>query len=229
MISASSIVLRPGFKSAFLEGIPRADLETILAAARQRKCHKGQVLYQADDPAKELFLLVTGRAVAYVVTEQGEKLLIKWGVPGDVMGLNTIIPKASLYLVYTEFAKDGYVLVWDRKTVQALGQRFPALLANSLNIAGEYVAQLLAMQVSLTTQTAEKKLWQVLLDLGGSIGRIVPRGVEIEIKNEELAGMARVNFSTASRLLNQWQREGVLTKGRGKIVLRASELVSRDE
>ena len=99
---------------------------------------------------------------------------------------------------------------------------------NSLNIAGGYVAQLLAMQVSLTTQSAEKKLWQVLLDLKSTIGRITPHGVELEIKNEDLAGMARVNFSTASRLLNQWQREGVLTKGRGKIVLRASELLSHD-
>ena len=229
MISASSIVLRPGFKSAFLDGLPSADLATIVAAARERKCHKGQILYQADDPAKTVFLLVTGRAQGYVVTDQGERLLLGWFVPGDMLGLNALVLKASLYLVYSEMAKDGYVLVWDRDTILELVQRFRPLLTNALGIAAGYVAQALAMQVSLTTQNAEKKLSQVLLDLSGSIGQIVPRGVEIEISNEDLAGMARVNFSTASRLLNEWQRKGLLTKSRGKIVLRSPELLLRDD
>jgi CRP-like cAMP-binding protein len=44
-------------------------------------------------------------------------------------------------------------------------------------------------------------------------------GVELDIRNEELANEANITIFTASRLLSEWQRKGILTKRRGKIVL----------
>ena len=56
-----------------------------------------------------------------------------------------------------------------------------------------------------------------------SIGRQVADGIELDIRNEELASEANITIFTASRLLNEWQRKGILTKGRVKILLRAPE------
>jgi CRP/FNR family transcriptional regulator, nitrogen oxide reductase regulator len=56
--------------------------------------------------------------------------------------------------------------------------------------------------------------------LAEGIGQKVPGGVELDIRNEELANDANISIFTASRLLSAWQREGILVKRRGKVLLR---------
>jgi CRP-like cAMP-binding protein len=61
------------------------------------------------------------------------------------------------------------------------------------------------------------------VNLAQGIGRRAPKGVELDVTNEELAQAANVTHFTASRLISQWQRQGVLVKTRGKILLRNPE------
>ena len=46
--------------------------------------------------------------------------------------------------------------------------------------------------------------------------------------NEELADEANVNPFTVSRLLSDWQRKGILTKRRGKVLLRSPQRLFRE-
>ncbi|MFY9939849.1 MAG: helix-turn-helix domain-containing protein [Silvibacterium sp.] len=57
----------------------------------------------------------------------------------------------------------------------------------------------------------------------------VSEGVELNVRNEELANEANITVFTASRLLNEWQRQGILTKSRGKVVLRSPEALMSSE
>jgi CRP-like cAMP-binding protein len=59
----------------------------------------------------------------------------------------------------------------------------------------------------------------VLSSLAKEIGQMVPGGVELHVRNEELAHEANVTIFTVSRLMGEWQRRGLLKKGRGKVVL----------
>jgi CRP-like cAMP-binding protein len=43
--------------------------------------------------------------------------------------------------------------------------------------------------------------------------------MELQIKNEELAHEANVTIFTVSRLMGEWQRKGLLTKGRGSVIV----------
>ena len=64
---------------------------------------------------------------------------------------------------------------------------------------------------------------QVLANLANGFGRKVAGGTELEVYNEELADEANVNLFTVSRLLSDWQRKGILTKRRGRVLLRSTE------
>ena len=52
---------------------------------------------------------------------------------------------------------------------------------------------------------------------------MLPSGIEIDIKNEDLASLADISFFTASRLLKEWERKGVVEKSRGKVLIRRPE------
>jgi CRP-like cAMP-binding protein len=65
----------------------------------------------------------------------------------------------------------------------------------------------------------------MLVSLASGIGKDGPEGIEIHVGNEDLAAGANVTTFTVSRALATWQREGVLTKVRGRILLRKPELL----
>ena len=59
------------------------------------------------------------------------------------------------------------------------------------------------------------------------MGQKVPGGVELQVRNEELSHEANVTIFTVSRLMVEWEKKGLLTKGRGKVVLRLPEELIR--
>ena len=65
----------------------------------------------------------------------------------------------------------------------------------------------------------------MIVSLASGIGKAGPVIIEIHFGNEYLAAVANVTPFTVSRALAAWQREGVLTKGRGKILLQKPELL----
>jgi CRP-like cAMP-binding protein len=62
-----------------------------------------------------------------------------------------------------------------------------------------------------------------LTDLGDRVGQATPGGVEVVVKNEQLASLADINRFTTSRLLSKWQRMGAVKKSRGKILIECPE------
>ena len=216
-------VLRPDFKSSLLEGIPPSDLKVIVAEARVRRLFARQVPTHEGDPATHLLLLTSGRARYYTLSPDGQTSLIHWIVPGDTMGLQALLPQPVSYLASTEVVKDGQALVWDRATIRGLAARYPRLFENALVIASNFIRRFISIHQGLTSQTAEERLAQVVLDLSDRIGHTCARGVEFELTNEHLATMASVSVFTASRMMSVWQRRGAIAKSRGKIVLRSPE------
>jgi len=89
------------------------------------------------------------------------------------------------------------------------------------------MAAYLAAHRALICSTARERLAQVLASIASGVGRNVAGGLEPDVRNEELANEANVTLFTASRLLNEWQRAGILEKNRGKILLRSPESLLR--
>jgi CRP-like cAMP-binding protein len=77
--------------------------------------------------------------------------------------------------------------------------------------------------VDIVTKSAESRLADVLLHLATEGGEVRPSGVEIDITNEHLSSLSDISPFTASRLLSKWERDGRLSKQRGRITLRTPE------
>jgi len=98
-----------------------------------------------------------------------------------------------------------------------------------LVIAYDYFVTYRALHIAATCQTARQRLAQVLGNLANGMGHRISEGVELNIRNEELANEANITIFTTSRFLNEWRRQGILTKSRGKIVLRSPETLMASE
>jgi CRP/FNR family transcriptional regulator, nitrogen oxide reductase regulator len=214
-------------RTRFFDGIDAPDIKIILAAAVQKRFLAKSVIFHQGDPAGHLFLLLTGRARRFFLTQDGEKVVLLRVTPKELFGEASLLPKPAQYLVSTEASTPISALVWNRGTIRSLCERYPRLVDNALLISFDYLAAYRAAHASLICNSAPERLARVLTNLADGIGQKVPGGVELDVRNEELADEANISLFTASRLLSAWQREGILVKRRGKVLLRLPYRLSR--
>ena len=227
--SADVVPLLRKLKPRFLEGLTPAEVASIVAAATRRRFPPRSVITYEGDPADHLFLMISGRARSFCLTSQGEKIQLFWVPPGEIFGGAAFLSRPVDYLASTEAVHHSSALVWDRMTIRSLSAQYPRLVENALLVAYDYFVMYRALHISATCQNARQRLAQVLGNLANGWGQRVEEGVALDVRNEELANEANITIFTASRLLNEWQRRGILTKSRGKVVLRSPEALMLSE
>jgi len=180
-----------------------------------------------EDPAERVSILTSGRGRHFVLTANGRKIILHWLTPGQVFGGAAVVSTPSRYLASTEVVSDSCALVWDRKTIRELMMRYPVLLDNALSIAvTEHIAWLIGARISLSSDDAPSRIADLLISLACGIGNEGPDGVEIPVGNEDIALGASVSPFTVSRTLSKWQQDGILRRGRGKVVLLQPEYLA---
>ena len=225
-MSHSTINMR--LASRLLDGLGAEDVKAILRTAKELRFSANDVVINQAHRAEHLFLLTHGHARHFFITEDGQKILLRWLVPGEITGAATLLSKRSRYLMGTELVKDSRFLVWNRITLKQLTTRYPRLLENALSIAEVYLDWYLTAHIALTCDSARKRCASVLGNIGRAVGRKVAGGIELAITNEELASAAAINLYDASRFISDWQRSGALAKTRGKVLLRSPDSLFRE-
>jgi CRP-like cAMP-binding protein len=204
-------------------GLKRNEISAILVAATRRQCNESETIVNANDRATHLFIVRTGNVDYEVLTSSGKEILLWRLVPGDVFGVAAFLSEPIGYLGTAKSVCQSEVLVWKHKVVQVLSKTYPRLPENALRTALRYIALHAERHMRLVTDTAQERLAIALTSLGSRAGRVLPTGLEIDIKNEDLASLADLSFFTATRLLKAWERKGAVKKSRGKILVRCPE------
>lgn len=223
MTTTESAALVKRLQPPFLDGLTAAEMGIILAAGRHRKYLANSVVTNQGHPASHVYMILTGAARSFFLTQGGQKLHVHWYPPGEMFGGMAMLVRASEYLVSTEAVKNSHVLIWERASIRNLSARFPRLLENAMMIAADYLNTAIATQVALSCHTARQRLAEALVNLASGTGHRVPEGIELRVRNEELAALASVTPFTASRVMSEWQRSGMVAKSRGKVLLRSPE------
>jgi len=103
--------------SQFLDGLSAEALTAVLQVAKRRQFSANSVVLHQGYPSEHLFLLTHGRARHFFITENGQKVVMRWLVPGDITGGMALLARLSRYQVSTEAVKDSQFLIWDRITL----------------------------------------------------------------------------------------------------------------
>ena len=218
--STSTWPLSANFQSRLFRGLSRFALETVVCAATRLQIPADSVVLNQGDPPDRMFLLVSGSGRYIFYTPSGRRLLLISLSAGDLFGGAALLEEPSPYLCGVELAKRSGVLVWEREKIRELATRFPRLLENALSVASDYLVWYVATHVALTCHTAAERVAHVLINLARGIGTPVQGGIALDITNEQLADASSVTLFTVSRLTAEWSRSHLISKRRGRIVLR---------
>ena len=201
-------------------GVPEFVSTNVLSKGHLRNFPSGGVLFSFGDPAKEVFLLTKGHVKITQVTKNGEEVVLRLDSPGRIIG-SLAIGLPGIHNSTAQAIEESKAFVWDAYTFGAALSQFPVLARNLQRILQQRIAELEQRVCDVETTKASPRLARQLVRLMKQIGRKRNGEIELNVPHELLAEMTAMTQFTVSRLLSEWQAQGVVRVRRGAITIRS--------
>jgi CRP-like cAMP-binding protein len=198
-----------------------SDMKQLIGAAHRKQVQSGGFFFMQDDPADSMFVLLKGRVKLSQAGPDGQQVLIRVITPVTLFAL-VAITSVSSYLVTAQAAEDSLAIYWTRHELMVFSKLIPQLAQNAMGIMAERLNEIQERFREVTTERVEGRLAHTLLRLAAQSGKQVEDGILIDMKitRQDLAEMSGTTLYTASRVLNDWQKQGLLIISRQRVIIR---------
>jgi CRP-like cAMP-binding protein len=166
-------------------------------------------MFLAGARIKETLLLTDGRAKITQAGESGTEVILRLIAAGEVIGELGLVPGFTHFSTAIAL-QECKVLVWGAETFQGILDRSPILRRNAKRILQRRLDDLERCFFQVSTQMASPRLAQALVRLIDQVGHKVNSHVEINVSQQTLAQMTAMTSFTVSRLLTNWENQGLL-------------------
>jgi len=202
-------------------GLTPAEVTRLRAAARLQRLSAGKIFFHQGDPAEAVYQIESGKVRLSQVTTEGQQILLR------VISLPTVFGAIALagvdvYPVTAEAAEDCAVWVWPRSALLGLIGQIPQLAVTAIQLMAGHVQEFQDRFREIATQRVERRLARTLLRLASQTGKKTDEGVLIDLAltRQDLAEMTGTTLFTVSRILSQWETQGLVRSGRERVVIR---------
>lgn len=202
-------------------GLSPEALAEVRQTALKRKAARGSFLFYQGDPAEAVFVLSEGRAKLTQVTPDGQQVVLRVVGPWEIFAVLSMV-SGRRYPVSAEAVEDLVALSWPREIITQLAERFPQIALNGVKVMTESVQDFQNRYREMVTERVERRIARAVLRLAQQLGRKTDEGVLIDIplSRQDLAEMTGTTLYTVSRILSQWESQGLVLAGREKLVIR---------
>jgi CRP-like cAMP-binding protein len=194
------------------------DCEEIVGAARELSFQRGQTIDIEGDAIRRVVLLTCGSVKVIQFGENGTEVILKLCGPGELVGTIALY-KQRFHCSTSQALRMSTALVWDLKVFEVLSGRFPVLGFNAALILDKQLNDLQDRFREVSTERVVPRLSRQVIRLMNQVGTPVNGEVEISISREELAQMIGATPYTVSRLLSEWDRQGIVESRREAVLI----------
>ncbi len=206
----------------FLHGLSPEELRAVAGLATERTLRARQVLFREGDEADALFLVLGGRMKLTQSDSDGREVIVRIVGPGGLLAAvsafaNTTFPATA------QAVESTTVLSWPREALSELFRRVPVLALNAMETLSERMREMQERFRELATERVTRRIARALLRLVREAGRRVEDGVLIDValSRRDLAELTGTTLFTVSRVLSEWEAEGIVKSSRQRVVVRS--------
>lgn len=189
-----------------------AEMQEIDRMTAMTTCRRGKVFYTPGETGEVLFILKKGRVNVYRIAPDGKKLVTATVEAGTVFGEMSLIGQ-GMHDSFAEAADECTLCVMSRADVEYLLTTKPALALRVVEIMAGRLREAEARLESVAFRSVPARIAATLVQLSHD-GRQI-NGVS----HQELADMVGTYRETVTRVLNDFQAEGLIELGRMRIRL----------
>ena len=208
--------------SSLFQSVKPEVFEEVMALGVLRSVEEGGFYFLQGDPATHAYVLVKGRVKMVQLTPGGQQITLRIMTPGQTYGGIAILNPQAGYPATAQAEENSTAMAWETDHLRRLAERDPALSLNTMQLMHGYITELQERQKALLTQRVEQRIARILLKLAAQSGKKVEGGVLIDLPltRQDVAEMSGTTLFTVSRTLNEWERSGLLSLGRERVVIR---------
>lgn len=201
----------PTKRNCIWTGLSPADLERLLGIIKHHNTvPRSNNLFRISEPLRSLYVLRSGSAKTWNVTEEGKDHIIRFHFPGDVLGLGAI--SRGVYDCNATTLDTCSLCELPFRRFQKLAEMIPDLNYRLLKLMSREIAQEEQRIILRANRSAPARLASFLKCLSRNFAEqgFSSREFNLTMGRKEIANYLGLALETVSRTFTQFQEEGVL-------------------
>jgi len=195
------------------------DLQTLARFDRRKRSFQpGHEMIHEGQRNASAFVLADGWACSYKLLPDGERQIVDFQVPGDFLGLRSILFRTSDHSVQAVTPIEAFELLAS-DILEAFAQA-PRLATAVLWAASRDEAMVVEHLVDLGRRNADERMVHFLLELGARLSLVGVgdrTGFDCPLTQYHLADTLGLSAVHVNRVLRHLREEGLLTFQQGRV------------
>lgn len=195
-------------------------LDEVAARGARVEYGRRDIVFLEGDAAETFLVVLSGRIKLIQTSAEGQEVIVRYVGPGEMCAVVALFPGNS-YPVTAEAVEPTKLIRWARARMEELFEQHPPLALAAMRLLSERMREVTSRLRELSTEKVARRVARALLRLARRTGKRVEAGVllDLPLSREDLAAMTGTTLFTVSRLLAEWEREGIVETGRERVVI----------
>ena len=196
------------------------DLSLIARHVIERSIEEGEFFFFQGDPATYLYILVSGRAKLMQNNPAGQQVNLRTINEWQMFGALGAVREGATYPASAQALEQSTALAVRSDFLHEMMQTRPYLSFDLMKLMTGYIQEMQERYRELATEKVERRIARAMLRMAAQMGTKTEGGIEISFTRQDLAEMTGTTLYTVSRVLSEWERQGLVEAGRERVLLR---------
>ncbi|MBI4374972.1 MAG: Crp/Fnr family transcriptional regulator [Elusimicrobia bacterium] len=194
--------------------LPAQELGCITAAAKAKNFSKGETLYSEGERADGVWVLYRGRVQVFKSISGGRSFAVETLAPGELFGTLCRLGSRSRFYPCTAVASEPTTVVWILECVfMEYYLKSPGFARGLCFLCSERLEDVQGLRC-LGQEAVPVRVAATLSRLYQVHGRTIP------FTKKEISELIAAALETTFRALSEFEKKGILSSSRGKIVIK---------
>jgi CRP-like cAMP-binding protein len=190
------------------------DLAHLLSNSITRSIEEGGYFFFQGDAAEYLYVLLDGQVKLLQSNPAGQQVNLRTIYPWQMFGALGAVSEEATYPAAAQALVDSAALAVPSRVLKEMIQTRPYLSIGLMQVMTSYVQEMQSRYRELATERVQQRIARMLVRLASQSGQKAEDGIELSFSRQDFAEMSGTTLFTVSRVLTDWERQGVIASGR---------------
>lgn len=206
-----------------------ADVRSLCIISKYKTAKKNDIIYFAEDPDSRIYLLKRGKIRIMETDSHGNELVKEILRTGDIFGEITLSSQPDVHGEFAQVMSDEVIICSFKK------EDFEEVLENKPHLAVQYTKfigfkfkRLKNRYANMVFKDVKSRMMHFLKEWMENEGEKTLDGrivIQNYLTQQDIANLICATRQTATQLLNEMERDGILRYDRRQVVIEKPELV----
>jgi CRP/FNR family transcriptional regulator, nitrogen oxide reductase regulator len=197
------------------------DLHLFVRNGIERSLEEGGFFFFQGDPAEYAYILTSGRAKLLQTNPAGQQVNLRTINEWQLFGALGAVRENATYPASAQAIEQSTALAINSDYLHEMMQTRPYLSFDLMRLMTGYIQEMQERYRELATEKVERRIARALLRLTAQMGVKTSDGaIELAFTRQEFAEISGTTLYTVSRVLSEWERQGLVEAGRERVMIR---------